>query len=244
MYRLIIAVMLILEITVASFAADRNCELMAKRWKIALSGGYATVDMNDVNNDYSNSAASFGGGSVTKIQNGWYGALEALFNVYPRLALGPRVEYLKTNQGQLSVPGFGQTEDLSIVPIMVGGRYSLKAMSDCAGGSFCDNCGLTLGLFLGGSTAWGQLDSGQTIKYGGGGFAAEALLGWEHRVVDDLLLGLDVGYRYAPVTEMKTSQDYFDLGITKDTPIVDINGNTLKYDFSGLVLGVSVGYKF
>ena len=72
---------------------------------------------------------------------------------------------------------------------MVGGRYSIKKMSERPGSSFCENCGLTLGAFVGWATAWGQTANGSTIKYSGSGFAGDLLFAWEHRLVNDWKLG-------------------------------------------------------
>lgn len=239
MYRFIAAVLLMLGTAVAAFAAD-GPSCMCK-WKLSVSGGYATVDMKDVNNDYE---ALPGRGGVTKVANGWLGAAEGMYEVSSHIGLGLRVEYLKTNQGKYSFLTREFKEDLSIVPVMVGARYRLKRMSDTFGGSFCDNCGLNLGLFIGASSAWGQISDGQTIKYQGAGVAGDILLGWEHRLWHNWMVGIDLGYRYAPIDEMKTSEDYPVLGISKNATITDRNGNKLKYDFSGLIATIGVGYKF
>ncbi|MHB9155100.1 MAG: hypothetical protein ACYC5N_05320 [Endomicrobiales bacterium] len=244
MVRFLLAGVLLAGVTAASFAADGSFGAAYKKWRLSLSGGYATVNMTGVNNDFSAAVDSFGSGSVTKITNGWLGAGELLYRVHPRLWLGPRVEYLQTNQGKLVVPGATETEDLSILPVMAGVRYGIKQMSEEAGASFCDNCGLNIGVFAGWATAWGQLNPGQVIKYSGSGFAGEVLFGWEHRVGGNWMLAVDVGYRCAPVSEMKTTQDYPLLGASKGAVLVDINGDTLKYDYSGLIASAGIGLRF
>jgi opacity protein-like surface antigen len=237
MYRLIMAVVLTAAVASSSYAADRTKD---RKWMIGIAGGYATVDMNDVNKDYDVIADA---GSVTKIDSGWMGALEGLYKVHPRLAVGPRVEYLVTNQGKLRVGGISEKEDLSLMPVLIGGRYALKSMRE-EGNTFCDRCGLNLGLFVGWGFAWGQLDAGQTIKYSGSDFAGDVMLGWQHRLSSNWVLGIDLGYRYVPVSEMKTSEDLPALGIRKDIPIVNAQGSKLKYDFSGLLATIGLGYRF
>ena len=43
---------------------------------------------------------------------------------------------------------------------------------------------------------------------------------------------------------MKTTEDYPALGASKGATIIDHSGNTLKYDFSGLIATVGIGYAF
>lgn len=238
MVRALLAFVFVALAASASFAY--NDDIIAKRWKLDISGGYTTFVMTDVNDDYDAISAV----PPTKIDNGTLGAVEWLYRASPAFALGARMEYLTANQGKANVLGFDVKEDLSMLPVMVGGRYALKRMSERPGETFCENCGLSLGAFIGYATAWGRTSNDTTIKYSGSGFAGDILFGWEHRIVNDIRLGLNLGYRYAPVSEMQTTQDYPDLGASKGATIIDSSGNTLEYDFSGMIATLGVGFVF
>jgi hypothetical protein len=228
---------------------DRNTAFNFSLW-----GGYATVNMTDVNNNLhaaNNAAANIG--SVTEINNGTALAAEGTFVVSPGFSIGPRVEYLICNQGKLSLPSnlllnTETKEDLTLVPVMLGFRYVFVGL----GTGFS----LSAGAFAGWGFAYGKntvnvssglLGIGSTsdsYQYEGGAPVGNALLGALIRLGSNVSLGIDAGYRYAPVTEMKASEDALALGVRNGSTINDIAGNKLKFDFSGMILNAGLHFAF
>jgi hypothetical protein len=210
---------------------------------LSLWGGYATADMSKFN-DAQQQIASLTGGTVDKTDNAGTGAAELLFNVGDRWAIGPRVEYLMLNTGKITT-AFAQTKsDQWVLPAMVGGRFFIKKYED--GTSFADHSCVSAGLFGGYATAYNTtkvttpfgLDTSVDSK--GTGFAGNALLGWDYRLSGAVSIGIDAGYRYVKVSEEKASEDNALLGVTRDSVVKDLNGNTIEYDFSGLIAEVGI----
>lgn len=217
-----------------------------RKWRLGIEGGYSTVNMSEVNDLYDAVVGPLG--SVTKIENGYDLAGELMYDWGKRFAFGPRVEYLMTNQGKVETLPLTVKEDLSLMPVLIGGRYALKEMgeqTDVKDVSFNDRWDLNIGAFVGWAWAWGKRSVGGTdLKYSGNNLAGDALLGWNYRLSRDWTLGIDIGYRYAPIEEMKYTEDNALAGVREDDTVTGQNDEKLKYDFSGMIANIGVGFKF
>jgi hypothetical protein len=215
-----------------------------RKWRLGIEGGYSTLNMKEVNDNYDAVVGPLG--SVTKIENGYDVAGELMYDWGKRFSVGPRVEYLMANQGKVSTLLGTAKEDLSLMPVLIGGRYALKEMgqqTDVKNVSFKDRWDLNIGAFAGWAWAWGKTSfAGTDFNYSGNSFAGDALLGWNYRLSRDWTLGVDLGYRYAPIDEMKYTENKD--GVRKDQTVTDRNDKKLKYDFSGLIANIGVGFKF
>jgi hypothetical protein len=229
-------------------AAQDNRDSTDKKMLLGIGGGYSTLGMSQLN-DYQTqlSQAGLGNGSVTKVENGYYLNGELLWESGKGLYLGPRVDYLMANTGKVSNL-LGETKiDQSILPVMIGGRYMFKDVNE-AGTGFYDKSGFNAGLFAGYGWAWAKSSVSSNLintsaDSTGGGFAADALVGWQYSLSRTVSFGVDLGYRYAPVSEMKYTEDKDALGIKKDDVVKDLNGKTVENDFSWLLLGVGLNFK-
>jgi hypothetical protein len=70
---------------------------------LSVDGGYSLLSMKDANDYLDFLAVVFEGPSV-KINEGWMVTLEGLYKLTPRLAIGPRVEYIIANKGKITFP--------------------------------------------------------------------------------------------------------------------------------------------
>jgi cellobiose-specific phosphotransferase system component IIB len=247
MRKILIAMACIAGMSAAVFAQDNNNTDNEKKRDLSIWGGYSSLNMKTMNDELDQLKA-LSGGDVTKVNNGYFFAGELTFwEVAPKLMLGPRVEYLMANQGKVSSGANEYKEDHSLLPVMVGGRYKLKN-GDATGMSFNDKWGLNVGAYVG--YGWATMKTSvkrplidTSVDATGGGVAGDALVGWEYSFSKTFGIGVDLGYRYATVPEMKATSDNAVLGVSKDEVIKDSNGNTVDHDFSGLIAAVGLKFK-
>lgn len=231
--------------------------------------------------------------SSSKLKSGFIGELEVDYEVMEHVFAGVRAGYLSEGQGELRVGwssfvdyGFGNTDTItmmhddklsaSVIPIMAGGRYELEVRR-----------GLTVGggLFAGFAMASAATDASITIQdtttgffsgvtnyswpwkesWSGSGVTLEALANGAYQIMPNLSAGLDAGYRYLKISQMKAASDVnvvqgsgTIVTIKKGDPYkgykLDLygSGNTLYYpvgdpvpfDFSGIVIVAHVTYTF
>lgn len=212
---------------------------------IGIWGGYTTVNMSDVNDALNATAGRRG--SATEMNSGYIAAADYLYEVYPRLMLGPRIEYVGVNQGKATLLGGEIKEDLYLVPIMVGGRYY-----------FMDRTtpwNISAGAFLGVGLGYGKTSlSSVNTTYSGTGFAGNLLVGGEYRLSSAVSLGLDFGYRIANISSMSTDTTSSGGGgggggggyapAIKKATVTNASGNTIAYDFSGMIANIGLMFKF
>lgn len=219
------------------------------RSRVSLWGGYTAVNMNDVNNTLN---AAAGGGSVTKITGGYDIAGDFLYEVAHRLYVGARIGYVGTNQGKSSTITGESKQDLYLVPLMTGGRYYFRN----ADRPF----NFSLGAFAGIGLGYGATKAGGTeTKYSGSCFAGEVLLGGEYQLSDPVSVGLDVGYRYAPLSSMSTYSGGGTAGggggggsgggggdgyAQKRAPIRNVSGGSLAFDFGGMFVNLGINFRY
>lgn len=222
-----------------------------KKMSLDIWVGYTTVSMSDVNNNLDTIATGLG--SVTKMNNGFTVAGDFLFEVAPKLAIGPRVEYVYVSEGKIDSPLIQFKENLYLIPVMIGGRYNFVESSTTI---------VSFGLFGGWGFGYGQSQTTlpiissveTTTKFDGSAFAGEALIGAQFNLGHNVYFGLDAGYRLAKIPEMDVSSTSLStsggggggggLYAPSKAPVLDTSGNKLAYDFSGAVINIGISFKF
>ena len=230
----------------------------SKKMSLHFWGGYTTAGMNDVNSAIKEAAS---GGSVTEAKDGTLIAADLLYKAFPGvpgLSIGPRIEYLFISSGKLSqdAPLMNIKEDFYVVPVMVGGRYILSENKDW---SLSGSLFLGVGIGYGKSAVTTAADpSNQTItKYSGSDMAGLLAAAARYRISDNTFLGVELGYRMLSISKMtidSTSVSSLSSGggggggggyAPSRAPVVDpATGNNIKYDFSGMVLNIGIGFNF
>ncbi len=139
-----------------------------------------------------------------------------------------------------------QDMNLSILPLMLGVSYN-KDISD----------GLVLGvkIFSGVGLGYGKfklrienIEAGQVSNYeipiSGSGFMADILAYPQYKIGKDILLGLNLGYRLANIPKMEATKDVPDAGVKKGDELRYQAGKTIKFDCSGLTIGLGINFNF
>lgn len=224
-----------------------------KKMTLGLWGGYSMVGMSDVNNALR--AAAGTNGSVTEIKSGTVIGCDFLYEIAPRLFVGPRIEYIIISKGKASLdtPLLTMSNDLYVIPVLVGGRYTLMEK---------DGWNLSSALFMGLGIGYGQLKvttaadpTNQTVtKYSGSDIAGLFMVGGQYKVGENTYLGLDIGYRQLSISQMNVdnisvsslsngsgSNGYY---APSRAPVMDASGKTVTYDFSGIVMNVGINFRF
>ncbi len=233
-----------------AYAADST----QKNMSLEFWGGYTTVGMGDVNNALKNAAS---GGSVTEVKDGTLIGADFLYKLIPgvpKLSLGPRIEYLFISSGKLSQsnPLLNITDDYYVIPIMVGGKYLLVENGNwsLSGALF-----LGLGMGYGKSTVISAADpSNQHItNFSGSDMTGLLMADGQYRIDTNTFIGVDLGYRMLNISQM--SVDSTSISSTASgsnnsgyaparAPVVNASGNTVKYDFSGIVINIGINFMF
>ena len=243
MRRILLAIVIAAATTAFGFCEE-------SKYDVSVWGGYATVDMSDVNNLVNTTLGTTA--SVTKITNGFIFGAEGLYRIYDSIMVGPRIGYLITNQGKADISSVLAATtvnvDSSLLPVLVGGTY-MKDLSE--------KFSLGAGLFIGWAFAYATTElkvnsnfpsivasSDNKVNYAGSGFASDIFVRGQYNATKSFGVSLDIGYRYAPIPEVKATGDVPGLGVSKNDKLTNINGSTVKVDFSGLLLAVGLHYRF
>lgn len=82
----------------------------------------------------------------------------------------------------------------------------------------------------------------------GSGVVAEGLASARYKLMPLVSLGLDLGYRYAKITNMEYSADLaipaYNVSIKKGDAVKDSSGAAMPFDYSGLNVGLSLNIGF
>jgi len=189
--------------------------------------GFTGFKMGSVNDALTAAAGPAGG--VTKMENGDIFAVDMLFDAAPRLAIGPRVEFIIPNQGEAtriidSQDAVFVKQDESLMPVMIGGKYILK---DWQNGVEL-NAKVFGGLGFGYSTVKtvnvsGDFETWVRSSYSGTGPVADLILGANFMISPFSDIALDLGYRFADMGNM---------------------GGPVDVDFSGAFFNLGINYRF
>jgi hypothetical protein len=201
---------------------------------VAVNGGYSTVTMADVNDrgDKGKKSLEALGATAkyTPLSSGWFVAAEAGLGLLPFLELGPRIEYLQTNQGEMSAD-FGGIKssllaDATLSSFMLGANVGvdlpLTGLGFSAGAFGGYGYAVVKNSFsVGGTPAGGNL-------YSGGAFVGELQAKLKYSIIPLLSAHLMAGIRMANIGQLKD-------GATTSTE---------SFDFSGINAGggISLGF--
>lgn len=181
--------------------------------KVNVDGGYTTVTMKDFND-------SLGAGS-TGLTNGWYVGGEATLGLIPLLEIGPRVEYLQTNQA--SAGGYTANANLTSGLLGVNTHFDLPLTGLGFGAGAFGGYGYATNRI---TPPAGSLSPGQL--YTGGSFVAEIEARLSYSILPLTSLFLNGAFRFANVGKLSDGN----------------NTSSTAYDFSGVNLGggLSIGF--
>jgi hypothetical protein len=238
----------------------------AEKLNLNISGGYATVGMDDMNKTLQSTKEQFdlgieeiknsggtGSTSLTKFGSGIFLAVDAGYEVLSGISIGPKIVYLSCSQAKLTAEAsfggysgkFEQTVDASLMPLMVASRYSTK---------ITDKISLLGGTYLGYGLAnlksvvkfeqTGQPSQSVEVPADGSGFVGEISADVKYAITPNVSLGVNLGYRLAKIDELKATKDVPEFNIKKGDVIKDEDGKTIPADYSGLTIGVGLTFKF
>ena len=206
--------------------------------------GYTTVSMGDWNDFLAAAKLSSPTFTYNKIQDGVISGLNVGYEISPWL-IGLKTGYLGFVQtkGSLTV---GTTNvniiaDMSLIPIMLGGAYSLELNKDLS---------LCLGLYggIGMNSLKLTTNSGTTtafVSYAGSGFVGDLSIDLNYKVSKGISVGFTTGYRLANILESDVTDFTPGTGYTLKSPLMNFTGTkSLAFDFSGLTLGANVNISF
>jgi hypothetical protein len=226
----------------ARLAAWAALTLMAAQAKALADldafGGSSSVGMGDVNTVLSNYAGA-NGGSATKISGGFYVGAEGGIKVLPYLEIGPRVEYLQAGEGEVSAGGSTTRIDSSLMSYQLG--ISSEVPLFLSGLSL--KGGVWGGLGMASTTLVGA-GNPQPVYGAGGGFVGNAGLQLRYNLVSDLIIGLDLGYRFATINDVVTTTTTVANGSVKSPFLTNADGSRTAFDFSGMNIGGALGWNF
>ena len=232
-----------------------------EKLSLNISGGYATVGMDDMNKILQSQKEQFdlmnyggtGSTSLTKFGSGMFLAVDAGYEVLSGISIGPKIVYLSCSQAKITAEGslsglsfkIEQTVDASLMPLMVGGYYSTK---------ITDKISLLGGIYLGYGLAnlksvargeqTGQPSQSVEVPNDGSGFVGEISADVKYAIAPNVSLGVNLGYRLAKIDELKATKDVPEIYVKKGDVIKDANGKTIPADYSGLTIGVGLTFKF
>lgn len=205
---------------------------------LSLSAGYSTLNMSDFNaSDELDAQALLRSGatsaSVTKLSDGIYVALDVPFEINPGYYFGPRIEWIKASQVTAKAVFLGNqyqaTNDLSLFPVQFGFSADL-GLSD----AFSLRGGIYGGYgFAKASVKVDNAGAQSSNSASGGGVLGELNAELRWRIIPQLSLGLDLGYRMAVIAAM------MDDGSGR-TWVKSGSKSAVPLDFSGLNAGISL----
>jgi hypothetical protein len=205
---------IILSTALLALAGAAHADLI----KVAVNGGYTTVTMAEANASIDKAKAS--GATVTGLNSGWFVAGEAGISLMPFLEIGPRVEYLKTNTGDITTPSGKTTFDGNLTSYMLGVNTGMDLP--------LTGLGFNAGVYGG----YGMAAINSNVAAAGstgGAFVGEIQAKLKYSIFPLVSIDLLGGLRFANMGKMKDSAG-------KDT--------TDGADFSGLNAGggLTVGF--
>ncbi|MDO8735130.1 MAG: hypothetical protein Q7K21_08245 [Elusimicrobiota bacterium] len=228
-------------------------------YSLTIWGGYSTVSMADINKLFaelkkleeesasvSASVTEMGGGFMLGGDIGYY------INYDTQLAL--RIGYLSCSSGELSTTEktdygtyIGRTTiDASLIPVLFGGSYSH---------SLGRSTSLLVKAFFGYGFASSEIESFYSssnsstystlkIPYSGGCAVSDLETGLQFDASNSVSIELNTGYRFAIVSKMKADKEIRDAGVKKGDVLKGLDDKALSFDFSGLILGAGIKFRF
>jgi len=218
-------------------------------------GGFTTLTMGDFNGEMDKSAASTltlipAGSTVetTHVNNGLYIGADAGFAFFPIVKIGPRIEYISAGQAKLVVTTPGSTvtntidSSLLMAELGVSSDWGLPLSGLSVSGGLWGGWGMANGSdkYSGFNT---PADGTYTLS--GSGLTAEAAARLKYSIIPLLSVGLELGYRYAPISKLTADKDLPGQS-DGDKKVLQKNGSTdpVAMDYSGLNVGLGVNLNF
>jgi hypothetical protein len=196
--------------------------------KVAVNGGYATIDMKDVNavvDDFkkNDDAISRPVKRSNKFGPAFFVAGEAGISLLPFIEVGPRIEYLQATPLEYLSEGAGTFQalnvDASLTSFMLGVTTGLDLPLTGLGFQVAGYAGH--GYAVAKSTYSSTTSSKTNTQYTGGGFVSELQAKLKYSLIPLLSFDLVGGMRFASV------------GVLSDGK----NNSTQSWDFSGINAG-------
>jgi hypothetical protein len=209
---------------------------------LGVSAGYGLLNMKDVNDNYKNWQAENPSDfqSMKEVNNGLF--FEGNFKYYlGEYNIGLTGNYIESSgEINLDLMGIPYTQTLNVSTIELLGLFEpvfsitetkLKLFIQLAGG-------------IGFASAKRE-DDVTLIDASSSYFAGRIKAGLLYDL-KDIILELSLGYRFANAGEMKATvniPNLGDAGIIHDWTWQDIYGNSLKFDYSGLLISAGISFK-
>ena len=194
------------------------------------------VSFKDLNDQIAKSS------NPVKITMAYVLGVDAVFSPFKGIPLGfgPRLEYLGCFTGKTS--DFGVETDLtpSLIPIMLGGTYEFRVPSTPVTLACDIYAGYGIAKAIYQETG---LTNNIDETLSGGSFVIDAGIKGSYEIFEATALGLSLGYRMANVPRMTYDKDDANNGISKGD-VFKLNGTALKFDYSGLNIGIDINMKY
>jgi hypothetical protein len=231
------------------------CSVFAQTRGLGLEAGYTSVDFSDVNNmleDWEGWDEALGY-SVDKTNFGSALYLALLYDqpVRSQFVIGPKIEYIRvfSSEYEARASGTSMKSVMSVwlVPIMFGGKYYLPLSNP-----LWAVCGSAyLGLALGGSLqevertnywrpGYPNLNNDFEAPASGSNWIIELGVNVERSLVSGMSLLFGLEYRACELHEMEYTEDVTDAGINDGDEVEYRNGRDVKFDYSGVKLGIGI----
>jgi hypothetical protein len=215
----------------AAVASPAHADL----FKVAVNGGYATIDMKDLNQavDKMKTADEASGMTVkknNKLGSAYFVAAEAGLSLLPFIEIGPRIEYLQATPLEYLAEGTGSLDsvnmDATLTSFMLGATTGMDLPLTGLGFQVAAYAGHGYAVVKATSAGSGGYRFGS--QFTGGGFVAQLEAKLKYSLLPLLSFDLVGGMRFASV------------GVLDDggKPTVQ------SYDFSGINAGAGLTLGF
>jgi len=241
------------------FAASN---LFASGFYTELLGGYTTVSMKQVNNDFFSSDAAGNGITNNPLGDAWYVGFDSTYVAPEGLGFHFRIEYIGVMPGEITdtnlTTKFSYQDyqvSPSLLPIMLGVSYTFHGK----GNPFTLTAGVYGGIadsifdyYQHTIDASGLNDANYNAIYEGWGFCSEAVVNANYWFTKNFSFGIDVGYRYATIPALYSDSTVYDSNgnfiMDSGTRLIrqnsQNNNENIATDFSGLIVGINFTYRF
>jgi hypothetical protein len=168
------------------------------------------------------------------------------YYVIPELSAGGRLELINffsvEESAKSTLYGINISDKYSgsITPVMAGVTYDYPIKGT--------NFLLSGDAYIGyGFASFNQVmdlnGTSYSLYSNGGGFVAEFCANLDYNFTRDVFCGIKLGYRGANIGSMVYS-DSTEVEELQGSTVKDSKGNTIDFDYSGIIFDISAGYKF
>lgn len=204
-------------------------------------------------------------------KNGNTFGLDMNYKINSNISIGPRISYTTVSdasyetKNQFNVTYFGgqwvdsydykiQMKDISLLPVMIGGKYSKNIKNKLSvNGALYVGYGFAKGTMETNLYAAKDIGSSSLKKassdIAGSNFLSEISAGCEYELTKSFSLGLNIGYRLAKF-KMKFDSDRYEYSYANGSAsgsqkLANKNDDAnMDFDFSGMTSSFALNYKF